>query len=107
MIVATTDQVPGRTIKGYVGLVKGCSVRGNHAGDDLVANIKNHLGGEIQEYTKMFAEVREQALDRMIEDAHDLGAEAIVGVRFCTTEIGEGVAELLVYGTAVVLESTD
>ena len=74
MIITTTDTVPGRQVKGYVGLVKGCSVRGNHAADDLVAGIKNKLGGEIQEYTKMFAEVREQAIDRMIEDARALAA---------------------------------
>lgn len=104
MILCTTDHLPGRTVIGYLGLVKGCSVRGAHAGDDLIATMKNTMGGEIHEYTRLFAQAREQALDRLIADARLLGADAVVGLRFCTTEISAGVAELLVYGTAVSLD---
>jgi len=101
MIVVTTDGVCGREIASVLGLCKGCSVRGTHAASDLLAAMKNKLGGEIHEYTQIFAAAREQALDRMIEDARALGADAIVGVRFCSAEIGDGLAELMCYGTAV------
>lgn len=104
MIITTTDDIPGYQIAHYVGLAKGCAVRGTHAGDDLVAVLKNKLGGEVHEYTRVLAATREQALDRMIRDARQMGADAIVGVRFCTSEIGEGVAELLAYGTAIKLK---
>ncbi|MDK2972796.1 MAG: hypothetical protein PWP23_2551 [Candidatus Sumerlaeota bacterium] len=104
MIVTTTDTVPGREFDCWVGLVKGCSVRGAHAGDDIIAGMKNALGGEVHEYTRVLAQVREQALDRMIHNARALGADAIVGVRLCSSEIGEGVAELIAYGTAVRLK---
>ncbi|MDX1971496.1 MAG: YbjQ family protein [Candidatus Sumerlaeia bacterium] len=104
MILCTTDTVPGRTVRCYLGLAKGCSVRGAYFGDDVVARIKNALGGEIHEYTAIFAQAREQALDRLIADALSLGADAIVGLRFCSVEIATGVAELQVYGTAVSLD---
>lgn len=103
MIIATTDTVAGRTIERWLGLAKGCSVRSTHTGDDIVAKLKNSIGGEVHEYTRVFAAAREQALDRMVEDARQLGADAIVGVRFCSAEIGDGMAELLAYGTAVRL----
>ncbi len=102
MIVTTTDTIPGRRIDRLLGLCKGCSVRGTHVAGDIVAHMKNKLGGEIHEYTQVFAAAREQALDRMIEDARELGADAILGVHFCSTEIGDGVAELMCYGTAVL-----
>ncbi|MBX3729128.1 MAG: YbjQ family protein [Candidatus Sumerlaeia bacterium] len=105
MILTTTETVPGREIACWVGLAKGCSVRGAHAGDDLVAGMKNALGGEVHEYTRVLAQTREQALDRMIEDARRLGADAVVGVRLCSSEIGDGVAELVAYGTAVKLKA--
>lgn len=104
MILATTESIPGRSIRRYVGMAKGCAVRGTHAGDDLVASLKNKLGGEVHEYTRVLAATREQALDRMIQDARRMGADAIVGVRFCSSEIGDCVAELIAYGTAVELE---
>lgn len=104
MILTTTDTIPGRTIVDVVGLVRGNTVRGAHASHDLAAWMKNLVGGEIAEYTKLLAESREQALDRMRADARALGADAVVGVRIVTCEIAEGAAEILVYGTAVRLE---
>jgi len=103
MIVVTTNEIPGRTIAATVGLARGNSVRAAHAGSDLSAWFKNVVGGEIAEYTKLMAESREQALDRMVDDARARGADAVVGVRFATCEISDGAAEFLVYGTAVKL----
>jgi uncharacterized protein YbjQ (UPF0145 family) len=103
MIVVTTNEVPGRKIAATVGLARGNSVRAAHAGRDLSAWFKNVVGGEIAEYTKLMAESREQALDRMLDDARARGADAVVGVRFATCEISDGAAEFLVYGTAVKL----
>ena len=104
MILVTNEQIPGKRVLRTLGLVRGNSVRGRHIGRDLVAHLRNAVGGEITEYTKMMAEVREQALDRMVEEARSLGANAIVGVRFATNASMPGAAELLAYGTAVVLE---
>jgi len=103
MIICTTDYVPGREVENYLGLAKGCTVRATHSGDDLVAKMKNTLGGEIHEYTKIMAEAREQALDRLMEDARKLGADAIIGLRFATSEIDDHAAEMMCYGTAVSL----
>lgn len=104
MILTTTDTVPGRTIQAVVGLVRGNTVRGSHISNDLSAWMKNLVGGEIEEYTKLMAESREQALDRMAAEAVALGAHAVVGVRLVTCEIDDGAAEILAYGTAVLLE---
>jgi uncharacterized protein YbjQ (UPF0145 family) len=104
MIVSTMDSVPGYKIIKHCGLAKGCSVRALHMGDDIIARLKNTIGGEVHEYTQVFAQVREQALDRMIRDAKTLGANAIVATRFQTAEIGSSMAELMVYGTAVTVE---
>ena len=104
MIVTTTDHVPGKRITRILGLVKGNTVRSRHIGRDLTAVMKNITGGEIREYTKLMAESREQALDRMREDAKRQGANAITGVRFMTSEIMKNAAELLAYGTAVIIE---
>lgn len=104
MIVATTYEIPGKHIRRTLGLVRGNSVRGRHIGRDLIAHLRNAVGGEITEYTKMMAESREQALDRMVEEARALGANAIVGVRFASTTSMPGAAELLAYGTAVVID---
>lgn len=104
MIVTTTEGVAGHRIVKHCGLAKGCSVRSVHLGEDLMARLKNTVGGEVHEYTQVFAQVREQALDRMIRNAKSLGANAIVGVRFTATEIGTSMAELMAYGTAVVIE---
>jgi len=104
MIVVTTDAIPGYRITQVCGLVKGCSVRGMHLGDDAVAALKNTVGGEVHEYTRVFAQTREQAIDRMIADARKMGANAVVGVRFTSSEIASGLAELMAYGTAVFAE---
>lgn len=104
MIIVTSDQIPGKEIKSVLGLVKGNTIRARHIGRDILAGLKNIVGGEVSDYTKMMAESREQALDRMQENAKDLGANAIVAVRFVTTSVMDGAAELLAYGTAVVIE---
>ena len=103
MILVTTSEVPGRTITETIGIVRGNTVRGAHMGKDIAAWFKNAVGGEIEEYTKLLAESREQALDRMIEHAQACGADAIVGVEFTTCEIASGAAEFLAYGTGVKL----
>ena len=104
MILMTTDQIPGKRITKVFGLVRGNTIRARHIGKDLMAGFKNIVGGEITDYTKMMAESREQALDRLIEDAEAVGANAVVGVKFTTTSMMQGAAEFLVYGTAVTLE---
>ncbi|HXV13840.1 MAG TPA: YbjQ family protein [Candidatus Krumholzibacteria bacterium] len=104
MIVVTTDDVPGHRVTQVFGLVQGSSVRARHVGKDILASFKNLVGGEIHEYTKLLAESREQALDRMREEAARMGANAIVGMRFSSTDISQGASELLVYGTAVQIE---
>jgi uncharacterized protein YbjQ (UPF0145 family) len=104
MIVVTSQEISGRTITKTLGLVRGNTIRARHLGHDLMAGLKNLVGGEISDYTKMMAEAREQALDRLIEDAQALGANAVVGVRFATTSMMQGAAEFLAYGTAVLCE---
>jgi len=99
--ITTVDQPVGLEIVKTIGLCYGNSVRAHHAGADLVASMKNHLGGEIEEYTQVLAQAREQALDRLCAHAQAMGANAVVGLRFATTEIASGAAELLAYGTAV------
>lgn len=104
MIVCTTDVLPDRRVVRTLGLVRGSTVRCMHVGHDIVAALRNLVGGEIEEYTKMLAEAREEALDRMIADAEALGADAVLGLRYATSDIAAGAAEILIYGTAVVLE---
>lgn len=104
MIIVTTDQIPGRAIKKTMGLVRGNTIRARHVGHDIAAAFKNLVGGEIRDYTKMMAESREQALDRMIEEAEGMGADAIIGVRFTTSMIMQNASEILAYGTAVILD---
>ena len=104
MIVATTFSVPGYTISGTFGLVRGNTIRARHVGKDILAMLRNLAGGEVHEYTKMLAEAREQAIDRMLEEAESLGANAVVGVRFQTSMVMTGAAEMLCYGTAVTVE---
>lgn len=104
MIVATVSTVPGHRIVKTLGLVRGSSIRARHIGKDILAVLRNVAGGEIREYTKMLAEAREQAVDRMLEEASTLGADAVVGVRFQTSMVMSGAAEMLSYGTAVQLE---
>ncbi len=104
MIIVTTPDVPGKEIKKVFGTVKGNTIRARNIGRDIIALLKNIVGGEIQEYTKLMAESREQALDRMIAEAKELGANAIVNCRFSTSYIMQSAAEILVYGTAVYVE---
>lgn len=104
MIVTTTPDVPGMRIVKSIGMVRGSTVRGKHVGKDLLAFFRNLVGGEIPEYSKMLAESREQALDRMMSAAEQLGANAIVAARYSTSSITSGAAEILIYGTAVVVE---
>jgi uncharacterized protein YbjQ (UPF0145 family) len=104
MISVTSDSIPGKTIKQTLGLVRGNTIRARHVGHDVMAKLRHVVGGEITDYTKMMAESREQSLDRMIEEAISLGANAVVGVRFTTSMIMESAAEILAYGTAVVVE---
>ncbi len=106
MIVVTTDSIEGKRIARVLGLVRGNTIRARNIGRDIAAAFKNMVGGEISDYTKMMSESREQAIDRMIEDAQAVGANAIVGVRFTTTSMMQSAAELLVYGTAVILEDS-
>jgi uncharacterized protein YbjQ (UPF0145 family) len=104
MIIATTNEVPGYKVKETLGIVRGNTVRARHVGRDILAGFRNLVGGEITDYTKLLAESREQSLDRMIERASELGADAVIGVRFMTSSVMQGAAELLVYGTAVRIE---
>ena len=104
MILVTTDTIPGKKIVKVLGLVRGNTIRARHMGKDIMAVFKNIVGGEITDYTKMMAESREQALDRLIEDAEALNADAVIGLRFTTTSMMQGAAEFLIYGTAVRLE---
>ena len=104
MIISTTDNIHGREITEQVGLVRGSSVRARNFGRDIFAGLKNIIGGEIDEYTKLLADSREQALARMIVDAQRLNADAIVGVRFTTSSVTEGASEVLAYGTAVKIK---
>ena len=103
MIVTTTHEIAGKRIVETIGLVRGNTIRARHIGHDFMAGLKNMVGGEISDYTKMIAECREEALDRMIAEAEANGADAVVGVRFATSEMMEHAAELLAYGTAVKL----
>ena len=104
MIIVTTETIPGKRIKKALGLVRGNTIRASHIGKDIAAVFKNIVGGEISDYTKMMAESREQALDRLVEDAQNLGANAIIGVHFTTTSMMQSASEFLVYGTAVIVE---
>ena len=100
-----TTEAPGEyRVKQSLGLAYGNSVRAMPATDDLIARMKNVLGGEVEEYTKLMGEAREQALDRLIAHAAAMGANAVIGLRFTSCEIAAGAAELLAYGTAVVVE---
>ena len=104
MLVVSSPDIPGKKIVKTLGLVKGNTIRARHIGKDLLAVFKNIVGGEIQEYTKLMAESREQAIDRMVQDAEQMGANAIISVSTTTSVISQGAAELLVLGTAVVVE---
>lgn len=101
MITSTTETIPGKRIEQSFGLVRGNTIRARHVGRDIMAVLKNVVGGEISEYTKLMSEAREQALDRMADEARRLGANAIIGIRFSTSMVMTSAAEMLAYGTAV------
>jgi uncharacterized protein YbjQ (UPF0145 family) len=103
MILTTTEKIPNKEVMEILGIVRGSTVRARNLGRDIFAGLKSVVGGEISEYTKLQAESREQALQRMVEDAEKLGADAIVNVRVATSMVMQGAAEILAYGTAVKL----
>ena len=104
MIVTNIETVPGKAIVKHLGLVSGNTVRSKHAGRDLMAGLKNIFGGELKGYTELLTESREEAVQRMIDQAKAVGANAIVNVRFSTSSVAAGAAELYAYSTAVVVE---
>jgi uncharacterized protein YbjQ (UPF0145 family) len=104
MILSTTNQIEGKRITETLGLVRGNTIRAKHIGKDIMAGLRSIVGGEIKEYTEMLTESRDEAIKRMVEDANKLGADAIVSVRFTTSAVLGGAAELLAYGTAVKLK---
>ncbi len=103
MILSTSGQIEGKKITKTIGLVKGSTIRARHLGKDIMAGFRGMVGGEITEYTKMMAEAREESIQRMVEDAEKKGANAIVSMRFSTSMIMQNAAEVLAYGTGVVL----
>tara|TARA_Y100001980_G_C14223890_1_gene78825 strand:+ start:116 stop:430 length:315 start_codon:yes stop_codon:yes gene_type:complete len=104
MIISTLDQIPNQEISKNLGIARGSTVRAKNIGRDIFAGFKNIVGGEIHEYTKLQADSREEAIQRMIDDANTLGADAVVGVRLATSMVTQGAAEILAYGTAVKLK---
>jgi len=104
MIVVTTEQIEGKGVTKTYGLVKGSTIRARHIGHDITASLRNIVGGEVKDYTVMLAQAREEALQRMIEQAEKMGANAVVGARFVTSMVMSGAAEMVAYGTAVKVE---
>lgn len=104
MIITTTESIPGEEIVEIIGIARGSTVRARNIGRDIFAGLKNIVGGEIEEYTKLQADAREQAIYRMIEDAKKINADAIVNVRLMTSMVMQGASEILAYGTAVKLK---
>ena len=102
MIITTVERIEGKNITRTIGLVRGSTIRARHVGRDIMAGLRGVVGGEITDYTKMMAESREQAIQRMVEDAEKQGANAIVGLRFTTSMIMQNASEILAYGTGVV-----
>jgi uncharacterized protein YbjQ (UPF0145 family) len=107
IILSTSDDIAHKRIVKTLGLAKGNTIRARHLGRDIAAAFRNMVGGEISDYTKLIGESREQAIDRMVEEARAMGANAIVTIRFSTSEIMQGAAELLAYGTAVIVEDDE
>ncbi|MDH4270167.1 MAG: YbjQ family protein [Dehalococcoidia bacterium] len=103
MIVATTEQIEGKRITETLGLVRGNTIRARHIGHDVMAGLRNVVGGEVKDYTVMLAQAREEALQRMVEQGEKMGANAIIGARFATSMVMSGAAEMVAYGTAVKL----
>jgi len=101
VILSNTESVPGKTITEFFGVVTGSTVRAKHIGRDFMAGLKNLIGGELKGYTELLGEARRQALDRMVQEAQSVGANAVVNIRFSTSSVAQGAAELFAYGTAV------
>ena len=104
MLLSNLEIVPGKRVVKHLGLVQGSTVRAKHVGKDLFASLKNIVGGELKAYTELLQESREEAVDRMVKQAEAVGANAVLNIRFATSSITQGAAELFAYGTAVVLE---
>lgn len=104
MIVVNTDYIPGKEIKETLGLVRGSTIRAKHLGKDIMAGFRNITGGKLNEYVEMLAESREEALNEMVDEAEKLNADAVINVRFMTSSVMGGAAEMLAYGTAVKVE---
>jgi len=103
MFLITTETIKGREIGEVLGLVRGNTIRARHMGRDIMAGLRNVVGGEIKEYTRMLSQARNQAVERMVKEAEELGADAVIGMRFTTSQTMSGAAEILAYGTAVKL----
>lgn len=103
MLLITTETIKGREIGEVLGLVRGNTIRARHMGRDIMAGLRNIVGGEIKEYTRMLSQARNQAVERMVKEAEELGADAVIGMRFTTSQTMSGAAEILAYGTAVKL----
>jgi uncharacterized protein YbjQ (UPF0145 family) len=104
MILSNTEEIPGRSIREFYGVVTGSTVRAKHLGRDFMASLKNLVGGELKAYTELLQEARQEALDRMSEQARSIGANAVVNIRFSTSSVAQGAAELFAYGTAVKVD---
>ncbi len=104
MLISNIELVPGKRVTKHLGLVQGSTVRAKHVGKDIFASIKNIFGGELSSYTNLLQESREEAIERMMEQAEAIGANGVINVRFATSAIAAGASEILAYGTAVVLE---
>jgi uncharacterized protein YbjQ (UPF0145 family) len=104
ILVSNMELIPGSRIKSHLGMVQGSTVRAKHAGKDILAGLKNIVGGELKSYTELMQEAREEATQRMSQQAASIGANAVLNVRYTTTAVTMGAAEILAYGTAVVLE---
>jgi uncharacterized protein YbjQ (UPF0145 family) len=105
MIVSNLELIPGQRISAHLGIVQGSTVRAKHVGKDIFAGLKNIVGGELKAYTELMQEAREEAVARMVQEAESMGADAVLNVRFATTTITAGAAEILAYGSAVRLEA--
>ena len=104
MLLSNIDVIPGKNIVQHIGLVQGSTVRAKHVGKDILAGLRNIVGGELSAYTELLQESRQSATDRMIAQAQDLGANAIINIRFSTAAIAAGASEILAYGTAVITD---
>lgn len=107
MLLSNLEIVPGRRVEKHLGLVQGSSVRAKHVGRDMMASLKNIVGGELKGYTELLRESRDQAIERMVEEARSVGANAVLNIRLGTSTITSGAAEVMAYGTAVVLGDED